>query len=364
MIKYFDQVETLVSNKFYGSPIYLEFNQGKAEVKVKPTKYILPSSRTIPTEHLNNLNGIFYIQDGQIKKLTEDQYTVNDDGTIMITDDTIADNTVFLTNFPKVHLIFGSNDPQEAVFEKCIPTNDKDFYLLSADINNSDSFISYQYQLTGYPGTALKYSAQMLNGTILKPHIVELVGGPIVNPYIEKNTVVITEEWWNNNPKPFTLNYDYQGGVGTYYRWHGLVIDKFSSNKINLDFLNSMINIENLGNNTSNYSSVFEINANYYGTISNLHFKATPPANKKSPYFKILIGNVIDYYGSSAKDLVFENCVFEILFNYRYLFYLNGSNLIFNNCTFKLVKNRVNAYANTGQYKLNNCKILVKGVDF
>ena len=41
------------------------------EIKVKPTKCILSSSRTIPTEHLNNLNGIFYIQNGQIKRLTE-----------------------------------------------------------------------------------------------------------------------------------------------------------------------------------------------------------------------------------------------------------------------------------------------------
>ena len=184
MIKYFDKIEILVSNKFYGSPIYLEFKQGKVEVKVKPTKYILPNSKTIPIEHLNNLNGIFYIQDGQIKKLTEEQYTINDDKSITVTDDTITDNTIFLTNFPKVYSVFGSNDSQEVQFKQSIPTTDKDFYLLTTSINNTNSFSNYQYQLTGYPGTALKYSAQMLNGTTLKPHTNKIS----VDPYIEKNT--------------------------------------------------------------------------------------------------------------------------------------------------------------------------------
>jgi len=129
MLKIFDKVENFVVNNIVGSPIYYDFNSGDVEIKVKPKKVILDSSKIISAENAYNPSAIFYIQNGKLNKLYSNQYQINNDKSITITDDNIQPGTTFLTNIPKVVLGINGNN-QELVFNNIRPSMDLDFYVL------------------------------------------------------------------------------------------------------------------------------------------------------------------------------------------------------------------------------------------
>ena len=368
MLKIFDQVESLVMNNIVGSPIYYDFSSGTVEIKVKPKIIILDSTKTISADNCYNLNNIFYIQNNNFYKLTPDQYQINDDGSITIVDDNILQGTVFLTNIPKLTLGINGNN-QELIFNNIKPSKDKEFYVLSTNIINT-TINSFTTEITGYPGTALKYNVNKFNGEKFKPDSSIECRGSMINPQIVKDTILIDENWWNSVSKPFGINYDTNITLGTYYRNTSLAINSFSSNEINLDFNGSCILISNISNNSIDYSSLFELNAHYYGSIKNLKliFKGS---NSNTKYWG-LISNVISYYGSSNYTLTFENCDFVFDINYDLAFYLNGSNFKFINCTFEIRKATSNEYSipdgtdvpselgvyhNVGSVSFENCKI-------
>ena len=193
---------------------------------------------------------------------------------------------------------------------------------------------------------------------------------PTINPQITKDTILIDENWWNSVSKPFSIVYDTNGTLGTYYRNAQLVIDSFSSNEIYLDFNGSCIKVDNISNNSINGSSLFEINAHYYGSIKNL--KLIFNGVDDSVKYWGLISNVISYYGNEDYTLTFENCDFVFDIDYDIAFYLNGSNFKFINCTFETrkatsdeysipdgtdVPTELGKYYNRGSVSFENCKI-------
>jgi len=368
MLKVFDQVESLVMNNIVGSPIYYDFSSGDVEIKVKPKIIVLDSTKTIPADSCYNLNDIFYIQNGNFYKLTSDQYQTNDDGSITITDSNITQGTIFLTNIPKLTLGINGNN-QELTFDNIKPTKDKDFYILSTNTINT-TINSFTTEITGYPGTALKYNVNKFNGEKFKLNVLLSCDNPTVNPQITKDTILIDENWWNSVSKPFSIVYDTNGTLGTYYRNAQLVIDSFSSNEIYLDFNGSCIKVDNISNNSINGSSLFEINAHYYGSIKNL--KLIFNGVDDSVKYWGLISNVISYYGNEDYTLTFENCDFVFDIDYDIAFYLNGSNFKFINCTFETrkatsdeysipdgtdVPTELGKYYNRGSVSFENCKI-------
>lgn len=199
------------------------------------------------------------------------------------------------------------------------------------------------------------YILSFIDSKIIKQQIITC-GNPTVTAKINKNAVIIDEDFYNSNEKPFSLYHDLKGAKPKYYRNCVLVINNFSTPEINLDFKDSCIQINNIPT-IKSYSSLLAIDAHYYGEINNVKFIFKPKNDDRNIFIRTCISNVVNAYGSPTRNLVFNNCTFEIYMDYQYLFYLNGSNLIFNNCTFKLIKDTVNVYRNRGNFKLNDCKI-------